>query len=449
MTRWMRCSSPSTKINTCIGIIYHHPYLIFSMSSNDSSIMTAGSSQTAATNSAASALSTNVGRDFKANNQLSKVGENLYVDLHDNNQRGITESTTGIATFQVKANLGAFQLTSEDPYGHVIFMSPVGPELSEMSAALAKQYVNYRITHLSVTVRNISPFAAASGSIQLAYINDPNNTVTLGFNNIDTLLRQTNSRQVGAKDTLDLDFDQTHLNVLGAPSGWKFCKPRGIPILDRYGTIAASVRGVPAIGDGAQFVVSVAATFEFFGMTYNLPTSWAYYGITDTSLEKDVVYPNCEYSTEYGNYDLNVEVNIAKPERVDLNVWHTCYFARARNLEVKITDEADRVISFPCQVRACQLRYDTAATATYRFTARTSRMANLQRPFNSVTVKPLDDKTTALLLLPVVGDQLINDISIDEKTEHELRLFESLHRSLDDRLRELALDRRDPDGRGA
>jgi len=419
------------------------------MSSNDTSIMSAAGNQVPATNSAASALSTNVGRDFKANNQLSKVGENLYVDLHDNNQRGITESTTGVATFQIKANLGAFQLTSEDDYGKIIFMAPIGPELSEMSAALAKQYVNYRITHLSVTVRNISPFAAASGSIQLAYINDPNNVVTIGYNNIDTLLRQTNSRQVGAKDTLDLDFDQTHLNVLGAPSGWKFCKPRGLAILDRYGTIAASVRGVPAIGDGAQFVVSIAATFEFFGMTYNLPTNWAYRGITDTDLDKDVEYADCEYSTEYGNFDLNINVDIAKPESLDAGVFFTCYFARARNFEVKIVDEAARTITFPCQVRTCQLRYNNDTSGTYRMTARTGRMANLQRPFQSVTVKPLDEKTTALLVVPIVGDQLINDISIDESTQHELRLFESLHRSLDERLRAFALDGSNPNSRGA
>lgn len=407
--------------------------------SNDTTIMGAGSSQSPASASTASALSTNVGRDFKAGNQLSKVGENLYVDLHDNNQRGITESTTGIATFQIKANLGAFQLTSEDDYGKIIFIAPVGPELSEMSAALAKQYVNYRITHLSVTVRNISPFAAASGSIQLAYINDPNNIVTLGYNNIDTLLRQTNSRQVGAKDTLDLDFDQTHLNVLGAPSGWKFCKPRGLSILDRYGTIAASVRGVPAIGDGAQFVVSIAATFEFFGMTYNLPSNWVYKGITDTALEKDTVYDECDYSTEYGNFDLSIEVNITKPASVDINVFYTCYFSRARNLEVRIVDKNDVDITFPCQVRACQLRYNNAGSGTYRITARTGRMAQLERPYKSVTVKPLDARTTALLVVPVAGDQLINDISIDERTQNELRLFESLHSSIDDRLRELVL----------
>lgn len=82
-------------------------------------------------------------------------------------------------------------------------------------------------------------------------------------------------------------------------------------------------------------------------------------------------------------------------------------------------------------------------------TARTGRMANLQRPFQSVTVKPLDEKTTALLVVPIVGDQLINDISIDESTQHELRLFESLHRSLDERLRAFALDGSNPNSRGA
>lgn len=171
-------------------------------------------------------------------------------------------------------------------------------------------------------------------------------------------------------------------------------------------------------------------------MTYNLPTNWAYRGITDTGLVKDTVYERCTYSTEYGNYDLNLELDIPKPDSLDQDIFYTCYFSRARNLEVTITDNQARTISFPCQVRTCRLRYDTDTTGTYSFTARTGRMSNLNRPYASVTVKPLDDKTTALLVVPIVGDQLINDISIDENTQHELRLFESLHRSLDDRMDE-------------
>lgn len=405
----------------------------------DGSVMAAGADQERPRISTEASLAANVGRDFEVDKTQSKVGENLYVDLNDNSQRGITESTTGVATFQVKANLGAFQLTSDDAYGKVIFLSDVNPAISKLSASLAKQYVNYRITHLSITVRNVSPFASASGSIQLAYVNDPDNILTLGADNIETLIRQTNSRQVGAKDTLDFDFNQTHLNVLGAPSGWKFCKPRGMPIFDRYGTIAAAVRGVPSIGDGAQFVVSVAATFEFFGMTHNLDTAMRYEGLADTGLAQNVTINDCRYSTEYGNYELGVGQAMAMPSTLEPGVFYTCYFAMPRNLEIEIVDSQGRMITFPCQMRVCRLTYTNNTFGTYYFTARTQRMANLNRPFTTVRVTPLDEPCTAMLTVPdeYESDELINVQTIDFRIRNELRLFESLNRSLTRRIEHL------------
>jgi len=413
------------------------------MTGIDPAVMAAGSSQERPHLSTEANLATNVGRDFDVANTLSKVGEKLYVDLNDNSQRGITESTTGIATFQVKANLGAFQLTSDDAYGKVIFVANVNPEISKLSESLAKQYVNYRITHLSITVRNVSPFASASGSIQLAYINDPDNIVNYGSDNIETLIRQTNSRQVGAKDTLDFDFNQTHLNVLGAPSGWKFCKPRGMPIFDRYGMIAAAVRGVPSIGDGAQFVVSVAATFEFFGMTHNLSTAMRYESIADTGLEKDTIITDCHYSTEYGNYELSVGQEMQMPDTLEPNQFYTCYFAAPRNLEIEIVDNQGRRITFPCQMRACRLKYNSSNYGTYTFPARTQRMANLNRPYDTVRVRPLDETCTAMLTVPdeYETDELIHEKAIDYRIRNELRLFESLNKSLTRRFERMFRER--------
>lgn len=398
----------------------------------DATLFSAGSDQTRPHKTVESNLATNVGRSHDVGNVLSKVGEKLYVDLNDNSERGITESTTGVATFQVKANLGAFQLTSEDVYGKIIFVSSIDPALTQLSASLAKQYVNYRITHLSVTVRNVSPFASASGSIQLAYINDPNNIVTMGTENIETLIRQTNSRQVGAKDTLDFDFNQNHLNVLGAPSGWKFCKPRGMPIFDRYGMIAAAVRGVPSIGDGAQFVVSVAATFEFFGMTHNVDETMRYEGLADTGLVKNKVIDDCSYATEYGNFQLSVGVPLEMPESLSQGTLYTCYFASPRNFKIEIEDSSGRIIDFPCQIRACQITYINPSHANYIFTARTQRMANLNRPYKSVKVTPLDVACTAVLTVPDENEvqELIDVYAIDSKVQNELRMFESLNKSI-------------------
>jgi len=406
------------------------------MSSQDNITKAAGSNQGSSSKSTPDSLSANVGREFKTNVTSTKVGEGLYADLHDNFQSGITESTTGVATFQVKANLGSFQLESKIPYGTVIFSYPIDAALSDMSASIANQYVNYRITHLSVTVRNVSPFASASGSVQFAYINDPNNIVKQDAQNIETLIRQTNSRQVGAKDTLDLDFNQTQLNVLGAPSGWKFCKPRGVAILDRYGTVAAAVRGVPAIGDGAQFVVSVAATFEFFGMTLNLPDSETFEGLPDTGLKAGIAIQDARYADEFGDYELKIQVPATLPPGCAINESYTCYFASSLGFNVEITDSQSRVINFPCTVRTCTATFQSEGLVSYKFIARTARMANLNRPYEKVVVTPsLNNSTkTAILVVPSSDTQLINEESIDIGCKNEIRMFESLCRHVDARL---------------
>lgn len=385
------------------------------------------------------ALGANVGRNFSTGTQLSKVGENILVDLHDNIQRGITESTTGVATFQVKSSLGSFQLTSDDEQGTIIFIANIDTTLSSMSEALASQYVNYRITHLSLTVRNVSPFATASGSIQIAYINDPDNVPVLKTQALETLLRQTNSRQVGAKDTLDMDFNQTQLNVLGAPSGWKFCKPRGIPILDRYGNMAVAVRGTPAIGDGAQFVVSVAATFEFFGMTENLETNYIYSGLSDTGLNEDQSYANCRYPEEYGVDELEVNVHIEEPTDLPISEEYTCVFAEPRHFKVHIVDDNNRKLDFPAEIKTCTVKVASDQHLIYRFVARSQRMANLNRPFKDVIVTHLDEHCSALVIVPSLESQLIHDAPIDERTRNELRMFESLNRAIDARLAKLNL----------
>jgi hypothetical protein len=216
-----------------------------------------------------------------------------------------------------------------------------------------------------------------------------------------------------------------------------------MPIFDRYGMLAAAVRGVPSIGDGAQFVVSIAATFEFFGMTHNLALSARYEGLADTGLEQDVVINDCRYSTEYGNYELSVGQELSMPASLETNVFYTCYFAAPRNLEIEIVDSQGRRITFPCQMRVCRLKYDTIGYGTYYFPARTQRMANLNRPYDVVRVRPLDEACTAVLTVPFQrpDDELIHEDTIDYRISNELRLFESLNQSLTRRFERMFRER--------
>lgn len=344
--------------------------------------------------SVAGSLSTNVGHDFSNKPHLTKVGENLRVDLHDSISSGITGSTTGVATYQIKDTLGTFQLTSEDKNGKVLFSMPIDTLITERVKQFASQYVNYRFTHLSVTLRNVSPLASASGSIQFAYVNDPENDIPIGTTGIETIIRQVNSKQVGAKDKLDLDLDCNSLNVTGAPSHWKFTKPRkGASIFNRYGSIAACVRATPAIGDGAQFVVSVAGAVEFYGMTDNTDYQQVNFFLPKLNLVKDVEY-NAGYSDEYGDYVLTFK-SAKTDSTLPAYTKSTIIMPKVRNFMVKVIDNNDVMIDFPIQIR--QLDYNTISNENiFRTQARTKRLNALELPYKQVKVMPLEDDCTAV-----------------------------------------------------
>lgn len=348
------------------------------------------------TTSVAGSLSTNVGHDFNNKPHLTKVGENLRVDLHDSISSGITGSTTGVATYQIKDTLGTFQLTSEDLNGKVLFSMPIDSLITDRVKQFASQYVNYRFTHLSVTLRNVSPLASASGSIQFAYINDPENDIPVGTTGIETIIRQVNSKQVGAKDKLDLDLDCNSLNVTGAPSHWKFTKPRkGASIFNRYGSIAACVRATPAIGDGAQFVVSVAGAVEFYGMTDNTDFQPVNFFLSKLNLEKGADY-NAGYNNEYGDYVLTIHAPMTD-STLPVATRSTIILPKVRNFMIKVIDHNDVTIDFPIQVR--QFDYNSTATNNenvFRTQARTKRLNALELPYKKVTCTPLEEDCTAV-----------------------------------------------------
>jgi hypothetical protein len=140
---------------------------------------------------------------------------------------------------------------------------------------------------VSVVLENTAPFAAASGSIQMAYVNDPENQIVAVQDQLkilDMVIRQSHSRQVKAKDRGEVRLDFDSLNVPGAPSSWKFCKSRPGRIFTQYGTLAVVVRAPPNKGDGATFAVSLAATWEFYGMTKQIQSETEYVIVPDTTL---------------------------------------------------------------------------------------------------------------------------------------------------------------------
>lgn len=238
---------------------------------------------------AASALQATVGRQLRTERDVD-VGVGQKVALLDSAQRPIEGSTTGVATFQSKTQLGTLNLVNGQAPGEVLLNRPLDVNIDETVQALANRYVNYRIKDLSLVVENTAPFAAASGSMQLAYINDPENQLVDGATAsekakvLDLVIRQSHSKQVKAKDTAEMRLDADSLNVPGAPSNWKFCKSRPGKIFSQYGTLAAIVRAPPAIGDGATFPVSLAITWEFYGMTNQLSSEVQYIVIPDLGI---------------------------------------------------------------------------------------------------------------------------------------------------------------------
>jgi len=235
---------------------------------------------------AASALQANVGREMLTE-KLVDVGVDHDIALLDTATRPITGSTTGIARFQTKTHLGVIDLINGQKPGEILLSRPLDQHIDEMAESLAQHYVNYRMKDVSVVLENTAPFAAASGSVQMAYINDPENqlvTVQDQLKILELVIRQSHSRQVKAKDKGEVRLDFDSLNVPGAPSSWKFCKSRPGKIFTTYGTLAVVVRAPPNKGDGATFAVSLAATWEFYGMTKQVQAETEYVIVPDTGL---------------------------------------------------------------------------------------------------------------------------------------------------------------------
>lgn len=366
---------------------------------------------------------------------MESLGKELTAPLSnfdDNAGGGITGSTGGIASFQIKSNFGAFQISSESKYGDIVFIGNIDPSLSALTSGLALQYVSYRITDLEVSIRNVAPFSSASGSVQVAYVNDPNNMLVSDPSAVEAVIRQSNSRQVGAKDTLDMRLDSKQLNVRGAPSDWKFCRPHGDFVFNRYGSVVAVVRAVPAIGDGSQFVVSINAKFEFHGMTNNSSPYSVPVFFHDPALNPGAG-GYARYSDEFGSTVLTLETELAQAPHFTEGVWHKAFAAPLPTFKIVVSENVspNRVINFETQVRSLDVKY-LEGKMFYRFIARDSRLHNLQRPLD-VSVVPCD-QIFFLVYSVVESEQLIGESSITPGVCRDLQLLRSITNYVDDRI---------------
>lgn len=345
--------------------------------------------------------------------------------LDDNKPESVVAGTSGVAFFQVKSNFGAFQISSENKYGEVVFLGNIDPTISMLTAQLAQQYVNYRIRRLVISVRNVAPFSSASGSVQFAYINDPNNIVVTDPNAVDAIIRQATSKQVGAKDTLEMVLDSASLNVDGAPSEWKFCRVHNDPVFNRYGTVVAAVRGVPAIGDGSQFVVSLAADVEFKGMTFNLaPQSVGHF--YRPSIEPFDLY-TAVYGPDFGSQVLTVTVPVLEAPTFPEGVFFKAYTAPIMDLDVVVreTDAPSRELTYRLQLQSLDVKVEKGLMLL-RFSAVSSRLQQLNRPL-TVGVR-LNATPFLLVYAPVEHSQLMDDYSITPQVATDLALLTAVHK---------------------
>lgn len=363
---------------------------------------------------AGDSLIANVGRTLATGRDFTNVGRGIRADLHDNATSGAVGSTTGYMTYPFKLNLGTVKLNSEKKAGEVLYSRAVDLTLAPSLLEIGRKFVQYKFDHFNFTITNISPFAQASGSIQVAYVNDPDNAVITGEEAVELVVRQSSSRQVKSKDTHNLDMNSNELNVPGAPSDWKFCLSRTPRIFSHYGNVIVTVRGVPALGDGAQFVISCSGTVSFYGMTINNPiipiTRLPFF----TGFEK-APYP-LTYPEEYGNY----EATFTTPRPMDLfappdtNI--QVDFAEPLDAEVTIVDASDIKVSFQTTltVANCRLGSSEPYDLTYGVTLRSGRMSFLNRPYKMAEItianSPFRDYALASYR-PNFGRQLDPDAS--------------------------------------
>lgn len=201
------------------------------------------------------------------------TGEGTRTNV-DENVESKLQGTGGMVSYPLRVALAPITVASGDQAGAVKLTVPLDDFVEDTQvAALKQRFMFYKISDVVMNIQSVSPWSTASGSVQVFYNKDPENSIAgqSGTVPIRLALRLLRSQQASAKMKDNFALDNSELTLAPLSSDWRFCKKGASPYprLERYGDIMIAVRAVPATGDGVLYTVTLAANILFKDATFN------------------------------------------------------------------------------------------------------------------------------------------------------------------------------------
>lgn len=372
----------------------------------------------------AHALATAVGDDRRGKPMMTRLstGENNLVNFSDSTTGPIVSATKGQLIAPFREAVGPFKLTSNDEYGKVIGVIPLDKSSFPTVTANFQNFINWNILDLQLDLTNVAPFATASGSVQVFYVNDPSNGFILGKNAKEIMLRQATSQNLKAKDSLSLELPTDKLGVPGQPSNmFKMCIPQKVPLFNRYGAIVIAVRATPSIGDGALFTATLSGSIGFYGMTKNIGTANAMRFFTTDFEQIGIRKAEPE---NYGSDDYIITSHQSIP--LPVGTKGTMAFVDHLTLQVHMQDANNNSTTFPLSLRQAEFTtkpegYEIAVKINNRFTEHMDLPLSVidfaHKPFEAASIitfperiQKLEEETDEVRVLRIVNKMVKQDL---------------------------------------
>lgn len=217
---------------------------------------------------------------------LVQTGEGTVTDISEN-VRSAIGSTGGKTTYAFRKDYTVVTMSSDSTSGTTLatidFNTSIDPEVSN----LAQRFILYKFSDITITFKCIAPWSTASGTAQVMVNPDPANPISATqATALLQAMRLLQSRQLSSKGEIEVTVRPMDLS-LPVFQEWRYCKPAGYIRAERFGSLAAIVRGAPSTGDGTSWAVTVAGTAEFNMATYNV-TSAAFRSDVDLNIIPDL-----------------------------------------------------------------------------------------------------------------------------------------------------------------
>lgn len=199
------------------------------------------------------------------------------LNVNENARTGLF-STCGATAYTVRKDIGDYTMSSDSSKGDLVFFIDLNPKgfTDAVVDQLVKNFIYFQIGSISLTFKCIAPWSTASGSMQYFYNPDPENRLSDDPDiAIQQAMRLAQSKQLSSKGEAATVCNIPPELASQVFKTWRYCKQAATPNprTESYGQLGGIVRGVPSLGDGTSWTVTMVATLMFHDMSFNSPST--------------------------------------------------------------------------------------------------------------------------------------------------------------------------------